>query len=164
MGGKPAAKTAFEDISTALKWTVTALTFVTLGVPGLIAKLVAKADDVVVVWRVLALTAPFSIWLALTIVVAVRSKIPPYGQLFLSVGALAALTLLGNAIGAGKGVSLGHAWDLAHGQVNHLLGHLITSYALAYGAETFVSALIVGAFLGYAWCRLLAPAPPRGAR
>lgn len=155
--GKPSS--AWEDISNALKVTAAALTVVSLGIPGLVAKLASEGDDVVEVGRVLALTAPLSLWVGLTILLAVRSQIPGHVQFMLSVATLTVLTLLGNAIGVDTGVSLGAVWDQAHGSWQQFFGLTITKYALHYGAEVFVSALVVGGFLGYAWCRLLRPAP-----
>ena len=158
---------ALEDVSRAYKILIFGLTLVSVGIPGFLEKLTG-ADDVVEVWHVLKVSAPLSLWVGLTLFIALRSDLQAYSQFILAIVTLAALTWLGNAVGAGPGVSLGTVWDRSRGGHSQFFANLIVGYFLQYGPKVFISALLVGGFIGYTWWRLLQPrspaAPPRGPR
>lgn len=156
-------RSAIADLKSAFGVTVLLLTFVGAGVPGVVAKL-TNADDVAKLGEVLALTLPLSLWIGITVFIFLATHWPGISQFIFAVISLTVLTLVGNAIGAGTGVSLRALWDTAHGRWQDFFGLLVTDYAFFYGATTFLSALIVGGFLGYAWWRLLASTPPPAPR
>lgn len=149
-----APRSVIGDLKSAFGITVLALTLVGAGVPGLVAKLTA-ADDFAKLGEVLALTLPLSLWVGLTVFIFLATHWPGISQFIFAVISLTVLTLVGNAIGAGTGVSIGALWDASHGRWQDFFGRLVTDYAFFYGATTFLSAVIVGGFLGYAWWRLL---------
>jgi hypothetical protein len=143
---------ALKDVKKAFEITVLLVALISLGLPGLVAKL---TEDYERIWDVFALTVPISVWAGITTYVYLATRWPAISQFIVSVLVLTVATLLADRYGVGA--SIGEIWDQAHGQIGRFFGLMVTKYALRYGAGAFVCALIVGGFLGYATWRVLRP-------
>ncbi len=168
--GRSTFKEDLEAVWQAADRVALLLTLISLGLPGVIAKLF---DPVVNIWQVIVLTGPLTAAVALIGTGIIRgwvSGVP--GFILLLLGTVVATTLLGNFLQWGGAIKidpedlLGILALIVTSPLNpignglRLLMALLTfleKYFQLYGAERFLSSLVIGAFLAWAWGKKVLP-------
>lgn len=170
---KNAPRTFKQDIADVGKtgfWIWLLISLPGLTVPTLIAKIMtpgnAGSTEVKAILDLLVLTMPLTLAVAFVGVGVLRKwvyltgKNPPgggcIGALFLLIPLLVT-TFVSNLFGLDAGVSIRDAWAKSGHPIFGFLANMLLGYAKAYGLWNFISSLVVGGFLAWAWAKKILP-------
>jgi hypothetical protein len=158
---EPKPPTLISDLKEVQKYGSLVLLFASipaLGLPGLVAKLL-HVDEVLSLWQLILATAPLTAAATVIGIVFLGGKFGYIEQAWGAGVALLGSLILGQVLGQQspvKGVQMGNLPDTIY--------KILLGYFWLYGVWSFMTSLVVGGFLAWAWSKKLAPRLTTGFR